>query len=957
MKKMKKIFFTIFTFFFTISLFSLQLSKTENSAFNEAKNDFESGFFPGAISKTQQFESDFPESVYKNQSVLIRAQSFLQTGKISECILETQNLLPFLHSGSEERELALFILGLAYKKNGESQKALNSFYEVCNLCKKNQRMKFYYDSILNSAQILYEENHFSDAILLFEFIVQNGNSYDKKNYDNSLLNLFDCYNKTKNFSKTIDLFLKLNSSDFSKEIYAAFCIFYADSLVLSKNDFEAFTKYCEIVRFGLKNTSLTALKKAYVVASKNNFSTAEIFSEAEEIFKENPEFTSEFWARLASDEYNLKNYEKSLEYFKNSAEYLQNESTKIFCDFYVQKIKFNLAEDFQKKDKNFLNEILNELLALENKISLCEFKDFSDSFYSFLLELNFRLENFEKVTQIFEKIQNPKNDFIYMNAVSLFNEKKFLQVEEFLQNQKNRDEKCELLYANVLSQNKKFLLSENSYKKVISSNPKVKNQTKIECSKVLFSLKKFNESQKILEGIQDFEAFYIRALCFLNLNELQNAYENFCLSYDFSTDEFIKGNSLFYKGYCAYSLGKFGEAYTCFDNYSRNFKKYKIQSVEYACRSAILDGSYTNAAFHAENLIELSENQKDKENAIIMCAEIYSEGKKYDKALEILSLYAEENSDFGIQTLFLTADVYKKSQNVQKADEFYTKVYSLKNSKYSEEALFRSAELHYSQKNYETASQKFNRYIYDYPEGRFFDVALYFCADCFFKIKNYDRAILLNLTLIQNYPKSIYLYGAYKNLSDSYIEQKNYSAALNICKTVKKEFPDQAKSDGTERRILLLERILSGETVEIAKKYDEFLNAGKDSTKKGRKIGTELVELYSDSGNFLSAYELAKILYEKQLDSDENEDSAKNAQFIAEQLYRNGEFEDSAKYYLDAATKFRESQSQMAAVCLYGAADSFRAAKLNEDSRQIADLLIKLYPTSEQALRASEIFK
>ena len=141
-------------------------------------------------------------------------------------------------------------------------------------------------------------------------------------------------------------------------------------------------------------------------------------------------------------------------------------------------------------------------------------------------------------------------------------------------------------------------------------------------------------------------------------------------------------------------------------------------------------------------------------------------------------------------------------------------------------------------------------------------------------------------------------------------------------------------------------------------KQNEYEKAGRSATAEGRKVGSELVRLYMrNSETEKEGIELARELYELQKKYDsELELFARNISLVADYERKNGEYRNSARKYLEAATAFRSlGNSEKAAESLYSAADSFNAAKLKGDARETAKTLKELYPQSHYAASVDRI--
>ena len=111
--------------------------------------------------------------------------------------------------------------------------------------------------------------------------------------------------------------------------------------------------------------------------------------------------------------------------------------------------------------------------------------------------------------------------------------------------------------------------------------------------------------------------------------------------------------------------------------------------------------------------------------------------------------------------------------------------------------------------------------------------------------------------------------------------------------------------------------------------------------------------------NFTKAEKLAvQLLKIQEKNEAEVECAFENAQFLAG-LYRNqNKKEISAQMFLKAAQFARKcGKNEEASRCLYGAAESFDAAKKTGDAKSTVELLQKLYPQSTYATDSKNLLK
>ncbi len=192
---------------------------------------------------------------------------------------------------------------------------------------------------------------------------------------------------------------------------------------------------------------------------------------------------------------------------------------------------------------------------------------------------------------------------------------------------------------------------------------------------------------------------------------------------------------------------------------------------------------------------------------------------------------------------------------------------------------------------------------------------------------------------------------------NAFYDEQDFENALETAQSLVSKFPAQAADDGIGKRVQELKRLVSGTDKTLAFKQNEYEKAGKASTKKGRKAGSELVKLYMRTAEMQEeGIKLAKEITALQTADDEKELFAQNTSVIAEYYRRKGDNKLSAETYLEAAAAYRTSgNSENAAESLYSAAEAFAAAKLMGDARETANTLKELYPQSHYAESVNRI--
>lgn len=941
--------------------FAEDFSTSDVAVYNEVVSAYQTGFYPGAIEKANLLEKKYPGSVYLLPAQILKAEAQIITGNFDES-LETLNLIIVkLHSGSEDFSKVNYLLGKANYETANYNKALQYLHTSCASSFANESMTYYYPSLLYSARIFVIKEEYDQALPMLEYIVKNGHFYGLEDYTECVQKLFSVYNKTRNYEKAVALYNKFSSDDFNNDVYTYIVINAAEAYENLKDYETAYKLYSKVVEAG-NNLAVIALKKAYIMAGEPdcNIEPDTVFAKANEIFKAQPQLLNEFWIRLGIDKYEKKDYASALDYFAKASE-------KDIAIVTLYKARIVLDTRKTKDDEKKAEDLLD---SIKDNVKESDIENLDFSYISLQLQCKALNGAWSSVQALYEQLEKPSLNDTYYYAASYYYQKNYDKTESILNYIVSGDVKPEIvkffeLYSQALINQKKYSEANAVYGKIEKANC-LSDKSAYEFAKSLFAEKKYQEAYSKAMELKSGELDYFKGICQINLRNWKKAKEHF-VEYikNYSNKDNFNTYALFYKGYAEYNLEEYKNSYASFIRYgseaSGNVKSYVRKAYDYAAKSALQSGDVKNAAVQAENLIKNSTTIEEKQQSVMFASEIYTDLGTYDKALEVLSGYDEDASDFAMEARFQKARIYVKQNKIKTAEDTYKIIYTdYPDTVYAQNAMYRCAEMYYSAGDYNTAESYFNNYIYKFVNGIYVDSAFFFCADCNFRLGLYDKSIMLNENFLQKSPSSIYAYGAYKNLLESYYAREDYEKAYSTAQKMVKDFSSQAKADGISRRVLELEKIVSGIDTRIAEKLSQYEKAGKSESKNGRIVGSELVQLYAaDSETQKEAFELALEIFEKQTDSTEIYYAAQNAEYIAEYYRKNQENKKSADFYLKAAEYYRSVAGEDASVAsvLYGAAEAFIAARLKGDAKETAELLIKLYPQSQQAKRVVDLIK
>lgn len=955
---MKKKFFTaiLFVLCFSGSVFAQDAS--EIALYSEINTYINTRYYPGVIEKAEEMELNFPESVFIVPSRLYKSEALIELGRYEEAEQSLEKVLPSMHFGNEDLDKCWFLFGKTQFYLKKYNDALQSFYNCCSVSQKAEEFQYYYPSVLFTGRIYYLTQDYEAAVPMFEYVIASGKNYDTEDYLEALQKLFISYNASSQYEKTVSLYQQLDADNFSPEVFD-FLKFYAATAYEKTGDYlSAYNLDIQLINNSDKNTAVSALKNAYLIShnQKLNVNTSEIFEKIKENDNDSASLFADFWTRLGIDAYNLKDFKKARECFKYAEENNSKDAELVIKIYeYKMQIDEGLTLDQAKKQAPVLQ-------ALEPEVISSKINGVSDAYYSVVMRYRAVLGDWKAVKNAFDKIVVQDDESLYYGASAYYKEGNYAEAESIIKDCKLTE--ASALYANILGRQGRNSEAAEIYVSLNASRT-LSDEDRLEFAKVLYNQKKYDAAYKHAKSAAQPLSPYLCGICSIKtgnwtdaITQLENYLKKYAGTYGFSDEAF------FYKSLAEYKNGDYQKAYEDFE-YFGNLSTPNIsltrRAYSYGAKSAVMLGDFEKAAVEAEKLTRISFTQADKQQAVVFCAEIYTDSGDYDKAIKILEPYTLGKSDFALKTLFQTAEIYEKKGDYEKTDSLYQKISSeFPKTREAEESLYRRGELYLSRKNYSLAEARFTDYLNSYPDGSFADAACYYCGDCDLQLKNYSKSVMQNKTLLSKYPDSSFVYGAMKNLLEAYYAEEKYGEALTIAQEIQAKYPSQSVTDGVNKREIELEKIVGGTDRHIVEKLTEYEKNGCEKTKKGRAAGSELVQLYAVYGSREDAFNLASVLIPLQTGTDELYDRAMNCDFSAAYYRENLDNRNAASMYLKAAEYYRSSgkdKNNKAAAALYSAVDAFVSENMTGDAEETANLLIKLYPSTRQAQNVKSLLK
>ena len=847
--------------------------------------------------------------------------------------------------------------------------------------------------MLYAGRIYYLQGDYAKAVPVFEYIAANGKKFTVKAYDEALQKLFVSYANTGEYEKSIELYEQLEqyqneNKRFSGEVFVFFTMYAAESYEKADKPQKAYNLYNSLIESENQNVSVTALKKAYIVASQNNLDVepSEVLQRIQRISKNTNSQTiiTDFWVRVGIDSYLQKDFDKARECFELAKEASEQNESSLIISLYEARMKIEEAVKAKNEvsgDKSSVSSLAkqleSELSQNENRYLSAETKNLTSSYYAFLIYCSAAQEEWSRIPPLYEKMLETEvagaksidSQTVLLTATAFYKQRKYAEAESIITTNLTEKEN-RLLYAAILSRQGKYKEAESIYEKLYAKKELSAEET-LEYAKVLYLQKKWKKAKETaLEAKQPLSP-YLAGLCEIKLKDYKAAKEH--LNQYVKQAGNYKGEAVYYKGYASYRLGEYKDAYSTFIDFNNNYKvsaELRLKAYDFAAKSALRFGDFDKAALQAEALVSFARTDEERYNAALFCSQIYADKKDYAKAVSTLEPFTKKQTDTAISALFQIAKIYETAGDDDKAEAEYKIIYTdYSRTPEAEEAMYRCGELYYSKGNYKKAEEGFTKYIFTYVGGRFTDAAYYFSGESNLKLGDNNRCIMQNKTLITKFPQSLYYYAGARNLMQAYYDEGFYAESLDIAKKIVSKNKKQAEADGIAEKITELEQITAGTDRRIVEKRSEFAKKGELGTVEGRIAGTELVALYAQFDEYYEeGIALAKKLLPLQAPDEsstkKNIDDvlcgAKNADFLALDYENKALYKESAEMYLKAAECYRicgKGYETEAAAALYSATSAFVSANQNGDAKATAKLLKSLYPGSKQANKVDALIK
>lgn len=934
---------------------------TDSSLFGEIQSAYSSGAYPGTMEFSVQMEKNFPLSLLIPRTLLLKGKSFYHLARYSEAAETLEKAGELAGDDSETAAESLYWKGRSEFALADYSKAASSFYEVCfRYSEKNlpdSVRTFYNMSVLYAGKSFYRLNEFAKAVPLFEKVISGGNEYGFSEYGDTCVMLFDCYSKTENYTRAIEVYENFSKTENRSEIESKISLCAGDSYAMLGMYKKAYDCYAAVLLGEDSALAAEALQKAYGIASSHKKEVGRdpgaVLESARDTLFEYDSLLAEFWTRLGTDAFADGDFKKAASYFDNAES--DGAAGDVLAVVGLYRSRMKGADKRAVLESYFSKSQIGKesVYYADYETSLAECTAYEKEWTQSLLHAKNALSSMAAPAYKNNLYESASYWFAF-SSLMLGDSKGALAALEREESRKSPE--SVLLYARLLYSAGKKNESLEQFKKLDAMNFLDKDSS-ADYAKVLFSCGYMKAAlrQSLFSNTPD--GWYMTALSSFNLADWRTSEKYFSKYIESGAKENVP-YALFYCGYSRYKLGENLSAYKMLSEFTGRYSDHPLawNANMVAANVAAANSNYDEAARHAENALNLSNSDEEKQNAYVLCASVYSDARRYDDAIRVLSEPAKKNDDFGIRSRYQIAQLYATSGNLSESDALFAKIQNDSSAgNFADEASYRRGELYYSAKEYASAISRFSEYQKKFPRGKFLDAAVYYIADSYAQQGRYEMAELQYRTLISEMPESSFIYSSRKNLMNIYRTTQNYKAALEQSDILLGNFSEESAKDGIYNERKELSLLASGIKEDALRLENEYKSAGGSSTREGRINGTALAEyLWSQDNRKDDAAVLAEELYSiqssKKNEASEFEWAAKTGMIVAAHRRSQNDSESAANVYLSVSRYARMSgNDEDAGRALYGAAEAFSAAGKEADASLTAENLLKLYPDGPYA--------
>ncbi len=254
----------------------------------------------------------------------------------------------------------------------------------------------------------------------------------------------------------------------------------------------------------------------------------------------------------------------------------------------------------------------------------------------------------------------------------------------------------------------------------------------------------------------------------------------------------------FYMAESYYSLGKYQEALSRYNNIKSTEIEY-VRQVTYSkgyCQFNL--GNYSNAAYLFSEFIQNYPDDFRMTDAKLRLADSYFGSKNFAAASKIFKEVFKSGkfSSDDPYTYFQYAQaLYKSGESNAAIDEFRNLQKKFPDSKYGESSLFTIGFIRFQEGEFEEAINDYRMVMQIYKKSSLTPAVYYSIGDAYFNLGEYDSAIVNYRNVLAKYPSSEYAYDAINGMQYSYVAAGRSNEAINLIDRYVSQNPNLKFSD------------------------------------------------------------------------------------------------------------------------------------------------------------------
>lgn len=254
----------------------------------------------------------------------------------------------------------------------------------------------------------------------------------------------------------------------------------------------------------------------------------------------------------------------------------------------------------------------------------------------------------------------------------------------------------------------------------------------------------------------------------------------------------------FYMAESYYSLGKYQEALSRYNNI-RSVEEEYVKQVTYSkgyCQFNL--GSYSNAAYQFAEFIENYPDDFRRTDAKLRLADSYFGAKNFTASSKIFKeVFKSGNysSDDPYAYFQYAQALYKSGESNAAIEEFRNLQKQFPDSKYGESSLFTVGFIKFQEGAFQEAISNYRNVLQVYKKSALAPAVYYSIGDAFFNLSEYDSAIVNYRNVITKYPSSEYVFDAINGMQYSYVAMGKSNEAISLIDRYVSQNPNLNLSD------------------------------------------------------------------------------------------------------------------------------------------------------------------